>query len=158
MKLFKLFAFLVLLLTPGAIFAEAVLLVELQDGSIHRYEAEKKPIVTISDKALVISTPSTSVEYAKEDFARLFFEQQSSSIDDVSITKNKPTLLVRYIDNETLEVCTDCHGLLRLFNINGSLVNTENVTDGSAIIDLSAIPSGIYLLNISNQTIKISKK
>lgn len=167
MKLLKLFALLVLTWSTSVAMGaqekvQVTLIVELQDGTMHCYEAQEKPIVTFSaDASVVITTGnSTLVEYAKDEFALIYFsEHKSTKVDEVTVEAKKPVLTIRYVDGETLEVLTDCKGMLRLFSISGNMVKSQYMTDeGSAIISLTDVPAGIYLLNISNQTIKIRKR
>lgn len=164
MKHFKLLALIALLLVPSVVMAEestsTVLVVELQDGDVHCYEAKKKPIITFNNDAVIVTTGTSSFEYAKNVFSRMFFKKQEieTGINDVVANYHRPSITFRYIDDETIEVLTELKGLLRMYNLNGQLVATKNVTNGTAFISLSEIPSGIYLLNINNQTIKFCKR
>lgn len=161
MKLFKLLAFLAILTIPSIASAEGIvpaLVIELKDGSVHRYEATEKPIVTFSENAVVISTGIASSEYSNDEFARFYFQEATSSIEEIAVEEPQPTITIRYIDEQMLQVSAECDGQIRVFGINGALVLTETLCNGTAIIDMSSISAGIYIININNQSIKFRKK
>ena len=52
---------------------------------------------------------------------------------------------------------TDAQMLLRLFDINGRLVNVFETSDGQTQINVSNLAKGNYLLQIGNQVVKFIK-
>ena len=52
---------------------------------------------------------------------------------------------------------TSGKGLLRIYNANGMLMQVANISQEKAVISLENLPSGMYIVCLGKQSIKLSK-
>ena len=58
---------------------------------------------------------------------------------------------------EDVQSATTCREKVYIFDINGRLLQTANLQDGNATLNVSSLPQGEYLLLLNTQTVKFIK-
>ena len=106
--------------------------------------------ITFSDGNCIVTTTAGEYTYPLSEIKKMYF-----SVDDPDAIKTLPQEAenMQYKDGK-LKVNGD--GMLRIYNANGALVQMANVKKG-ANIDLSNLKSGLYIVNMGNKTIKLTK-
>ena len=106
--------------------------------------------ITFSDGNCVVTTTNGDYTYPLNEIKKMYF-----SVDDPTAIEALPQEAenLKY-KNGKLKVEGD--GMLRIYNANGALVQLANVKKG-ANINLSNLKSGLYIVNMGDKTIKITK-
>ena len=124
------------------------------DGSSTDVELYTKPIVSFQDGKVLITSPVLNMEYPKEEILRFTYTGGaatgiSSPCDstDYAIRENQ---LVFHNINPTDKVA--------LYKANGLRVPVRLMhSDNDAVLALSQIPQGVYLLSINGRTTKFTR-
>lgn len=111
----------------------------------------------VYDKAqtLVFSDLLANVQHVR------FSDEQPSTPTSVENTQGESTLQVKVYPNPTQEVLhvENAQGeVLRLYAMDGRLVGTQAVENGSAQVDMAELPAGNYLLLSGNQSFQVIKQ
>lgn len=120
------------------------------------YSMEEVRSIIVQEEGIVVNTATSTSNFSYEDLISLKFLDAATGIYQPSLTVNDFTLealgdIIRvkgWNANRTTTV--------RIFSINGRNVMQLKGWSG-ADIHLASLPSGIYIANIDNQTIKIKK-
>jgi hypothetical protein len=106
--------------------------------------------ITFADGNCIVTTTAGEYTYPLSEIKKMYF-----SVDDPDAIKALPQEAenMQYKDGK-LKV--DGDGMLRIYNANGALVQMANVKKG-ANINLSNLKSGLYIVNMGNKTIKLTK-
>ena len=106
-------------------------------------------------KNLVFSDLLANVQHIR------FSDEQPSTPTNVENTQGKNALQVKVYPNPTQDILMveNAQGnVLRLYSIDGRLVITQAVENGSAQVDMTNLPSGNYLLLSGNQSFQVIKQ
>ena len=111
----------------------------------------------VYDKAqtLVFSDLLANVQHVR------FSDEQPSTPTNVENTQGENSLQVKVYPNPTQEVLhvENAQGeVLRLYAMDGRLVGTQAVENGSAQVDMAELPAGNYLLLSGNQSFQVIKQ
>lgn len=111
----------------------------------------------VYDKAqtLVFSDLLANVQHIR------FSDEQPSTPTQVENTQTNNGLQVKVYPNPTQEVLMVEHAqgdVLRLYSMDGRLVVTQAVENGSAQMDMAELPTGNYLLLSGNQSFQVIKQ
>ena len=106
--------------------------------------------ITFAEGSCVVTTTNGDYTYPLSEIKKMYF-----SVEDPDAIKALPAESdnLQYKDG-TLKV--DGDGMLRIYSANGALVQMANVKKG-ANINLSGLKSGLYIVNMGNKTIKLTK-
>ena len=130
---------------------------------------------------ITVSADGTETPYALPNVQKIVFENDSMTVkmksgtdatgitcirfllmDDVGIKNLKPESKVFIFPNPVktyLKVAgVDKNAKINLLDLNGKLLQSVSAQDNSTDIDVSALPSGLYLLQIGEQVIKFIKQ
>lgn len=99
---------------------------------------DEKPVVTFSDEILNVATDSVSVEFPFEDIEKITFEDGVTAIESIRINDGK--------------------GIVTIYDISGRLVSKYKPVEGSTTVDLTPLPSGVYVVNDGKRTYKVMKR
>lgn len=102
------------------------------------FSFEETPVVSFSEEILKASTGSISVEFPFNDIEKITFEDRPTSIQSVGIKEG--------------------NGMVSIYDISGRLIRKYKSVEGKTSVDLSSLPSGIYVINDGKRTYKIIKK
>lgn len=116
----------------------------LQNGAEQTYMLADKPVVTFQGEKVLIASEKLSSEYPRSDV-------KSFSFADVSTNAVEDTV------QDTLYIYDGSNfsspgNEIAVYNLQGM-----KVADGRDNISLTSQASGIYIIKVSNQTIKIRK-
>ena len=111
----------------------------------------------VYDKAqtLVFSDLLANVQHVR------FSDEQPSTPTNVENTQGESTLQVKVYPNPTQEVLhveNAQSDVLRLYSMDGRLVGTQAVENGSAQVDMAELPSGNYLLLCGKESFQVIKQ
>ena len=111
----------------------------------------------VYDKAqtLVFSDLLANVQHV------LFSDEQPSTPTSVENTQGESTLQVKVYPNPTQEVLHVENAqseVLRLYAMDGRLVGTQAVENGSAQVDMAELPAGNYLLLCGKESFQVIKQ
>lgn len=144
-----------LLVTSGFIAVRAQTLVLLHaDGTSTDVELATQPKVTFENDKVLITSTILNMEYPKKDVLRFTFKSGMSSIqstkNNVGFSKENNNLVFRGVN------ATDKIGV---YTIKGIRVPVSIVRNGSsAVLSLSALPMGAYILSVNGKTSKLIKR
>ena len=111
----------------------------------------------VYDKAqtLVFSDLLANVQHVR------FSDEQPSTPTNVENTQGESTLQVKVYPNPTQEVLHVENAqseVLRLYTMDGRLVGTQAVENGSAQVDMAELPAGNYLLLCGKESFQVIKQ
>ena len=111
----------------------------------------------VYDKAqtLVFSDLLANVQHIR------FSDEQPSTPTSVENTQGNNALQVKVYPNPTQDMLMVEHAqgdVLRLYAMDGRLVVTQAVENGSAQVDMAELPTGNYLLLSGNQSFQVIKQ
>lgn len=141
----------------GLIYAqeEQALCLSMRDGSSVSFFLNEKPKMTfVADSVKIVS----SVSQAKV---------KRSDVLDIKFKMDVPNSIEDVCENGTVEFGSESirvenlkpNGIVNVYSVDGRIVMSEKVnSNGLAVIQLHAIPSGIYLLNYNDITIKFIRR
>ncbi len=106
--------------------------------------------ITFANGNCVVTTTSGEYTYPLSEIKKMYF-----SVEDPTAIEDLPqeTKNLQYKDGK-LKVEGD--GMLRIYAANGALVQMANVKKG-ANISLSNLKPGMYIVNMGDKTIKLTK-
>lgn len=161
----QLFAFFLLLL-PLHCLAEVsgiVLVVSYNDAGKTQtlnISLAENPEITLNKDILSISYGAdNAITFQYANVVDMHFSDVIvTSIDKDNKVGKKLQLL--YIDSQHLRVIgVSPNSKANLYSLNGALASTHVTrSDDSLTLDLSGLPTGVYLLNVDKQSFKIIKK
>ncbi len=111
----------------------------------------------VYDKAqtLVFSDLLANVKHVR------FSDEQPSTPTSVENTQGNNALQVKVYPNPTQDILMVEHAqseVLRLYSMDGRLVVTQAVENGSAQVNMTELPTGNYLLLSGNQSFQVIKQ
>lgn len=149
-----------LLLSSGA-FAADLLTVTTVSGQSAAFDIDAITKVVFDDSSLnIVSIDSEGTTYAIDEIKSIVFGQGApSAVETLKSDKSSKITVFVSRDCSNLNVKgwnrTDA-SRLEIFGINGALMMRNNSWRGEQT-DISALPSGIYVVRIGNITAKIKK-
>jgi len=101
------------------------------------------------------NTDSTNIDINNPDDTN-----QDSTITTISESSSKKlTVYPNPAENQIfLRNVPETSSPIQIFRMDGVVVKRTNTTSGISSIDISELPSGLYLLKIDNQTVKLIRK
>lgn len=106
-------------------------------------------------QALVFSDLLANVQHVR------FSDEQPSTPTNVENTQGESTLQVKVYPNPTqelLHVENAQSEVLRLYAMDGRLVGTQAVENGTAQVDMAELPAGNYLLLCGKESFQVIKQ
>jgi len=105
--------------------------------------------ISFSDGNCVVATTDGDFTYPLSEMKKMTFTANATAIE--ALPESAPCMTFR---DGTLEVSGS--GMLRIYNADGVLRQMAMVKDG-ANINLSCLPSGLYIVDMNGKVIKIRK-
>ena len=141
----------------GLIYAqeELALCLSMRDGSSVSFFLNEKPEMTfVADSVKIVSSVSQAKVKRSDVLDIKFGTEETNSIEDVC-EKETVEIGSEFIRVENLKP----NGIVNVYSVDGRIVMSEKVdSNGLALIQLHTIPSGIYLLNYNDITIKFIRR
>ncbi len=133
------------------------IIVELTNGQKIEYRLSDNPKLVFDGQTITLTADGVSVEYTPSELAKVTtgevenatgIEELKSQQGDIKVEAG----FARLSGFTAGEV-------VRVYSVGGSLVATHYVeSDGSLVIPISSLPSGISIIKTNQQTIKITRK
>lgn len=148
------FVLCILMLMGVSMVSAQTLVLHHANGSTTDIELYTMPQVKFQDDKVFITSTVLDMEYPKADVLRATYKGSASGIIDTKAKAN--------VSQENGQLVF--HGIkssdkITIYTANGIRVPVRIQFNGSsAILPLSAIPSGIYLLNVNGRTTKFTKR
>lgn len=105
--------------------------------------------ITFENNLVVVTTTEGQVTFPQSEMEKMFFSVTPTAIKELPTESNN-----MQVSGNTLQV--KGNGLLHIYSSNGTLVRMAKVEE-QASISLGNLPKGIYIINLGNQTIKVTK-
>jgi hypothetical protein len=156
MKRLKWLFLAALLLPLSALAAETTLVVELTTGQTANYVLQDKPVLTIEGTLLRIKTESVQTDYERSQVKRFCFTGDHTGLKETL----KDALVYKQTDADHLEISgLSANDRIMIYNTSGVQVGAVSRDSDKAVVSLSGLQRGIYLIKVGNiQTIKFVKK
>lgn len=145
-----------MLLPMTTMAANTTLVVELANGQTANYLLQDKPVLTMEGSRLNIKSEVVETGYERNQVKRFYFTGESTGVKEVS----KGAMVYKQTDADHLEIS----GLsqserIAIYNTSGVQVGSVSRDSDKAIVSLSGLQRGIYLVKIGkSQTIKFIRK
>ena len=145
-----------LLLPMTARAANTTLVVELTNGQTANYLLQDKPVLTMEGTRLNIKTEAVQTDYERSLVKQFYFADGSTGVKEVL----KNALVYKQTDADHLEISgLSQNERIAVYNSSGVQVGSVSRDSDKAVISLSGLQKGIYLVKIGkSQTIKFLRK
>lgn len=131
--------------------------VNLTDGTTVRYIITDNPKVTFDEGDVYVRSDIAEAVYAHSEIQKFYFEDYI--VSNMNSVEAQKEIIFRYVDRNLVEVMGDIRGVpVRLYGMDGCLLQNFIAQDTSVQIDLTGLSAGIYIININSRTIKIYKR
>ena len=134
----------------------------LHSGQKVSFTFTEKPVVSFSETNLAVSVRGAErVSYAYADVARIMMEDDVVSAIGNVVANNKSQHVIFNLSANTLSVTgLPAGNQLSLYALDGKLqLSMQANAEGSAIVNLSALPQGVYVVRTqSGISYKLFKK
>ncbi len=145
------------LLVALGVFASAsasdeALNLKMKDGTVHSFELNEKPVVSMGDGKLNVATDAATATYNLHDVSEYSFGKATGigSVKTASgFSRNGDNLVFRGVESDRVEV----------YAVNGTTARAEiHVANGDTMVSLANLQRGVYIVKVSGTSIKINKK
>ena len=150
------------LFAMGSIFSFAQdkvpgIIVELANGQKVEYRLADNPKFVFDGQTITLTADGVKVEYTPSELAKV-------TTGEVENATGIEELRSQQVDIKVEAGFVRLNGFgageaVRVYSVGGNLVATHYVeSDGSLVIPISSLPSGISIIKTNQQTIKITRK
>lgn len=132
------------------------LVVWTKSGEQAGYALNKRPVLKFSETEMIISGEGIDVIYALDDFARYTYnDQEPTTIKDIRTDEAKAKF-----DGESLIFPSlKANSTISVYTLNGVQIFKKTIRkDGEYAFPLSALRTGVYLVNVNGIAYKIMKR
>ena len=133
------------------------IIVELANGQKVEYKLSDNPKFVFDGQTITLTADGVKVEYIPSELAKVMtgevegttgIEEMETQSGDIKVEAGFARLR-GFTAGEAV----------RVYSIGGSLVTTRYIeSDGSLVIPISTLPSGISIIKTNQQTIKITRR
>ena len=106
--------------------------------------------ITFTDTQVIVHTSEGEMAFLLSEMEKMSFSATADAIDLLPLQ----TESLQFLQGQLV---TTGKGLLRIYNANGMLMQVANISQEKAIISLENLPSGMYIVCLGKQSIKLSK-
>ncbi len=132
--------------------SDEALNLKMKDGSVHSFILARKPVVTMGDGKLNVTTDAATATYNLYDVSEYTFGDATgiaSVKSQTGFSRNGDNLVFHGVDT----------GKVRVYSLAGVAVRVEVRNDnGDAVVSLANLQRGVYIIKASGISIKINKK
>lgn len=133
------------------------IIVELTSGKTVEYRLSDSPKLTYDGKTIILKAKGMKVEYVPSEIAKVKtgIVSVSSGIDVLKATQGTIKL-----DAGLIRLTGFAKGeKVRIYSSDGVLATSYHISEvGSLVIPISSLPSGISIIKVNQQNIKITKQ
>ena len=123
------------------------------DGTKSTYILNDEPVVTIDNGMVKIDSKSISAEYEYKDVMKMTYEGDPTVVDNISSNNQDPFVFTQ----DTLSFFSDKEDLrVDIISITGITVYEFTTEKGRRVsLSLNQLDSGVYVINVNNNSFKI---
>ena len=138
----------------AALAADDALNLTMKDGTTHSFVLVQKPVITMGEGNLYVSTDNATATYRLHEVSHYAFGDAATGI---SAATAAATGVVRQGDNIVLGgVSAD---RVVVSSIGGAAVAAAvSTVDNATVVSLASLPSGVYIIKVGGTTVKVNKK
>ena len=122
----------------------------ISNGAGESIELSTVQKLTFTDTQVVVHTETGEMTFPLTEMEKMTFTVTADAIDVLPLQ----TESLQFMQGQLV---TSGKGLLRIYNANGVLMQIAAINSDKAVVKLDNLPSGMYIVNLGKQTIKISK-
>lgn len=134
------------------------IIIELTNDKRVEYRLADNPQLAFDGTTIVVTVEGVKVEYTPTELKNVTMgqvENVSSGMEDVTIGQGSAELIDGFVRLSGFKAGEE----VIIYNSDGIQYDNYKVaTDGSLIVSVFSLPSGISIIKINKQTFKISKK
>lgn len=122
----------------------------ISNGAGESIELSTVQKLTFTDTQVIVHTETGEMTFPLTEMEKMTFTVTADAIDVLPLQ----TESLQFMQGQLV---TSGKGLLRIYNANGVLMQIAAINSDKAVVKLDNLPSGMYIVNLGKQTIKISK-
>lgn len=124
------------------------------DGSKTEIELFNQPLVQFVGDRVLVTSPVINLEYNKNDVVRFTYKDIDTKISTLEARKD-----IEQKDGQIIFHNVSSADKVAVYKADGVRVPVHlSFQGGNAVLSLSSLPSGVYLLNVNGRTSKFMKK
>lgn len=153
----KLIALFCVVLLAAPAFCQNILTVHQKDGNLFRYSFEEKPVVSFTDKDIVLKSTKIEVRFDMTKVSKFTFNENATSADAVKADDAGTDIV---LDEYTVSfVGAKADMDVRVLSSDGKVLKTFRTgQDGSIEFSITDFTEGTYLISSESVNVKILKK
>lgn len=124
------------------------------DGSTTSIELSSRPCITFNNNAVQINSAVSKMEMASRDVIRFSY----TGMDTTPVKSIQQTTKYTWKDNQLILHGNVCKKI-SIFRTDGVVEHVNTIHNGDdTIVELNALPSGIYVINMNGIIVKYLKQ
>lgn len=128
------------------------------DEGVSSFLLSEHPSVDKEGDYIIVSTSSTEVEVLEDAVHSFSINVADDAITSVDHVVNKGGVMTQEVNMITFDGFVP-HSQVTLYSLGGQVVNLYYITnDGTLVISIESLSSGVYIIKTINVTYKIIKK
>ena len=144
---------LLVLCSSGRLNAQSLVLWH-PNGSTTVIELFNQPLVQFSGDKVLVTSPVINLEYDKNDVVRFTYKDI-----DTKISTPEARTDIEQKDGQIIFHNVSSADKVAIYKADGIRVPVQfSFKGGNAVLPLSSLPSGVYLLSVNGRTSKFTKK
>ena len=153
----RLFFILFFAISISSLFAQNTLTIHQKDGQQFGFGFEEKPVVTVTDNALIIKSTKIEVQYELAKVAKFTFDDVEDAVIGIKVDDAKASIT---LDEYTVSISGAAADItVRLIASDGKQLQSYKTNqDGSVTFSIAELPEGTYIIVSESLTCKILKK
>ena len=153
----KLVALLCIVLLAAPAFCQNILTVHQKDGNLFRYSFEEKPVVSFTDKDIVLKSTKIEVRFDMTKVSKFTFNENGTSADAVKADDAGTNIV---LDEYMVSIAGAKADMdVRFLSSDGKVLKTFRTgQDGSIEFSITDFTEGTYLISSESVNVKILKK
>lgn len=124
----------------------------LKNGKTDQYYLLDSPLVSFDKNRMIITSKSLKTEYLTAEVKRFTFDKkqiESSKIEDIKISPSQE-MIMSFSKDCILSIKASNLQYIAISDIQGKPVKTVTAPENFIETDLSSLPSGVYIITLSN--------
>ena len=153
----KLIALFCVVLLAAPAFCQNILTVHQKDGNLFRYSFEEKPVVSFTDKDIVLKSTKIEVRFDMTKVSKFTFNENATLADAVKADDAGTDIV---LDEYTVSIVGAKADMdVRVLSSDGKVLKTFRTgQDGSIEFSITDFTEGTYLISSESVNVKILKK
>lgn len=124
------------------------------NGSSTEIELFNQPLVQFAGDKVIVTSPVINFEYDKSDVVRFTYKDIDTKISTLEARTD-----IEQKDEQIVFHNVSSADKVSVYKADGIRVPVQlSFQGGNAVLPISSIPSGVYLLNVNGRTSKFTKK